>query len=156
MNTFFFKSLMLTVLLFTCLTITNCQSTASDGLSLDISKIKNQEIVRVFENAKVYNKPVILIFDAKWCPYCKQLNEETLQNDEVLKTLEKFERMNIDIDENEDDATTFNGKPRSRGGNGIPAIIIFSAEGKELERMVGFHEAKDFNRILKQTLKKIK
>lgn len=155
MHTLLLKLILCSFIFFTGLSTINCQS-AKKNLLFDTSKIKNQEIVKIFENAKALDKPLILIFDAKWCPYCKQLNEETLQNEQVLKTLEKFEKMNIDIDENEKDAELFKGKPRSQGGDGIPAIIVFSAEGEELERLVGFQEAQDFNRFLKQALKKIK
>ncbi len=131
----------------------NCQSPIEEVF--DLSKVKNQEIVRIFGNAKAYNKPVLLIFEAVWCPYCKQLNEETLQNDDVINSLGNYEKLNINVDENEEDATLFNGKPRGQGGNGIPAVIIYSPEGKKLERTTGFMESKSFISFLKRNLKKI-
>jgi thiol:disulfide interchange protein len=132
------------------------QAVEKEGSTIDFSTIKSQEISKIFETASTSKKPVILIFDAVWCSFCKAFETETLVNNKVIKTLEKFEKINVDVDENEADATTFNGKPKSSGGNGIPAIIIFSSDGKELERINGFIDATDFNEILKRALKKIK
>lgn len=81
------------------------------------------------------------------------LNEKTLQDSKVLETLANFEKLNIDVDDNSADADFFNGKPASRGGSGIPAMIVFSPDGEELAREVGFIEAKEFNSLLKKNLK---
>lgn len=131
------------------------QPVSNETGNIDFSKIKNQEIVRVFETAKAYPRPVLLIFEASWCQYCKKLKDETLQDEKVLETLLSFEKLNVDIDENPEDATFFDGKPASLGGSGIPAMIVFTPEGKELARVKGFHDAKDFNAFLKKQLKKI-
>lgn len=147
-------------LLISAFILANCmfahsQSVNDKTAAIDFLKIKNQEIVRAFETAKAYPRPVLLIFEASWCPYCKKLKDETMQDEKVLETLLGFEKLNIDVDENPEDAAFFDGKPASQGGSGIPAIIIFTPEGKELARVSGFHDAKDFDAFLKKQLKKI-
>jgi thiol:disulfide interchange protein len=145
---------MISVIVLAGFSLANCQTKTEKKQGIDFSKITNQEIVKTFEKAKADNKLVLLIFDAVWCPYCKRLNEKTLQDSKVLETLSNYEKLNIDIDENSADADFFNGKPVSQGGNGIPTMIIFSPEGKELDRELGFIEAKEFNSFLKKHLKK--
>lgn len=150
----YYKLLLISVFVLATFTFVGAQTTTDEAF--DLSQIKNQEIIAAFGNAKAYDKTLLIIFDAVWCQYCKQLREETMQNAEVLDTLDKYEKLNVDVDENEADADIFNGKPKARGGNGIPAIIIFSPQGKELERITGFQDAKNFNIFLKRNLKKLK
>ena len=151
-----YKFLIISVFIVLNCTAVSSQSTTDESKNIDFSKIKNQEIIKTFENARAYNKLVLLIFDATWCQYCKKFNEETLLDDKVLETLSNFEKLSIDVDENATDAEFFDGKPASFGGSGIPAIIIFSAYGKELARTRGAVEAKDFDSFLKKQLEKQK
>lgn len=130
----------------------NCRVETTDAVDIKSLGIKNPEIVKALENARNNNKPVLLIFDAVWCPYCKKLNNETLRHKEVLKTLAGYEKLHVDIDKNPDDAESFKVAPASRGGDGIPAIVIFSPQGKELARTAGFMEPKEFNQFLKENL----
>lgn len=151
-----YKFLIISVFILLNYASASCQSTTDESANIDFSKIKNQEIVKTFENAKAYNKLVLLIFDATWCPYCKKLNEETLRDEKVVEALSNFEKLNIDVDENAADADFFDGKPASLGGSGIPAIIIFTSEGKELARTKGAVEPKYFVTFLEKELKKQK
>lgn len=126
---------------------------SNELVALDLSKIKNREILRILEVSKTSKKPVIIVFDATWCTVCKAFNRETLNRKKLAKTIEKFERINVDVDSNEEDATTLRGKPRSYGGDGIPATIIFTWDAKELVRVIGFAPAKEFNDFLKLILR---
>ena len=145
----------LSVLILLSFAFARAQAVAEKA-GLDPANIKNQEIVRAFESAKAANRLVLLVFDATWCPYCKLLNEETLQNPKVLATLTQYEKVNVDIDANPEDADLFKAKPAGLGGGGIPAIIVLAPDGKELDRTVGFSQAKEFNAFLKKNLKKLK
>jgi len=151
-----YKLLIISVFILLNYTAVSGQSTTDESSNIDFSKIKNQEIVKTFETARAYNKPVLLIFDATWCPYCKKFNEETLRDEKVVETLSNFEKLNIDVDQNAADAGFFDGKPASLGGSGIPAIIIFTPEGKELARTKGAVEPKYFISFLEKQLKKQK
>lgn len=123
-----------------------------DGLDYNKLNVKNQEIVKAFSDAKKSGKPVLIIFEAKWCPYCGRLNKETLVDPDVMKSLEGFEFVQIDIDENPEDSRAFKGGPSSAGGSGIPATVIFSPSGFEQYRILGFFEPTEYNEELKYFL----
>lgn len=115
-------------------------------MALDLSKIKNREILRIFEVSKTSKKPVIIVFDATWCTVCKAFNRETLNSKKLAKTIEKFERINVDVDSNEEDATTLRGKPKKLRRRWV-ATIIFTWDVKELVRVIGFAPAKQIPMI---------
>lgn len=81
----------------------------------------------------VVAKPVMLIFGADWCGYCKKLENETISK----MDLSDFEVHHIDID-------TQSGKGfyKAYDLNGVPSIVVLErvdkTHGKLLGKISGF------------------
>ncbi|MDI9615462.1 thioredoxin fold domain-containing protein [Methanothermobacter sp.] len=90
------------------------------------------------DEASKHNKRVILIFSASWCPSCRKLEEETLQNPDVLgKISENYIAAKIDVDSNPSAASTY-------GIYVIPTTIILDSSGNEIGRREGYMAPEEF------------
>ncbi|MBS1793695.1 MAG: DUF255 domain-containing protein [Acidobacteria bacterium] len=156
MPTLFRKYLTFLLLVLFSAAAAHAQTKAAAGKTIDLSKIKNTEAAKAFDDAKESEKLVLLVFGAVWCTYCRYIEEGAMQDAAVKRTLDGFVKVDIDVDENPDDAQLFDSRPASRGGSGIPAMVVFTPDGRELGRLLGYTTARPFNLFLKGTLKKRK
>ena len=74
-----------------------------------------------------YNKKLIIIFGADWCPYCKDLKKDVKNIKEFSEYIVCF----IDTDKNKDLIKKF----RVRG---LPTSIIIDSKENELSRKTGY------------------
>jgi len=90
------------------------------------------------DEAAKQNKRVILIFSASWCPSCRKLEEETLQNRDVLgKISENYIAARIDVDSDPSAASNY-------GIYVIPTTIILDSSGNEIGRREGYMTPEEF------------
>jgi thiol:disulfide interchange protein DsbD len=122
------------------------------GIDYNSLNVQNSKVKKVFQTAKSNNKKVMLIFDAVWCDYCRKLNQRVLKDAEVQKTLAGFEVINVDVDKYPEVLKTFASGSKGFDGRGVPAILIFSSEGFQMDQIVGFLETKPFNKRIKRSL----
>ena len=116
------------------------------GVDFNSLNVQDTKVLKTFETAEANGKNVLLIFDAVWCGYCRKFNQITMKDTEVKKTLAGFEVINVDVDKYPKVLSAFtNGK-----STGIPAIMMFSPEGIQTEKLVGYIKAPAFNKILKK------
>jgi len=84
------------------------------------------------------NKPMLLVFGAEWCHFCKKLEQTTLTNAELVKYINaNFVAVHIDADEQEKVAEILEVK-------GLPCTIVLSPEADLLGRITGFKKPSDF------------
>ncbi|MEZ4317803.1 MAG: thioredoxin domain-containing protein [Myxococcota bacterium] len=76
---------------------------------------------------------VVLDFSAVWCPPCNLLAAEVLHAPDAEELLEGFEVAVLDVDH----PSSWALKDRYAVG-GYPTIVVVDAEGKELDRTVGY------------------
>ena len=99
------------------------------------------------ENAiKSSSKPVLIDFYATWCASCNELDEITFKDEAVLKKLENFTLLRIDVTKNSSDDAQIMKK---FGLIGPPAILFFRAGSDaqdELKnaRLIGFYPPEKF------------
>ena len=99
------------------------------------------------ENAvKSSSKPVLIDFYATWCASCNELDEITFKDEAVLKKLENFTLLRVDVTKNSNDDAQIMKK---FGLIGPPAILFFSAGSDaqdELKnaRLIGFYPPEKF------------
>ena len=78
------------------------------------------------------NKPMMLVFGAEWCGFCKKLEKTTLANPQLAKYINStFVSVHIDVDEEEKVAQILDVKS-------LPCTIILSPEADLLGRFEGF------------------
>jgi len=82
------------------------------------------------------NQLVILDFYADWCAACKELDENTWSNPEVIKALKGTAIMvKLDFTLTSKSGTNLQQK---YGVRGLPTVIITDKNGKEMKRFSGF------------------
>ncbi len=90
------------------------------------------DVNSAIEEAKETNKPIIVDFSAKWCSYCKKLDETTFSDSRVQEKLSKnYVVVKIDVDENPDVASKYKIY-------GYPTLVFLNPNGQEIKRQEGY------------------
>ncbi|MFW3426955.1 protein-disulfide reductase DsbD [Aliarcobacter butzleri] len=124
---------------------TSSKMTQVSDEKLIFKKVKNiQELELAIKNS---NKPVMLDFWASWCVSCKELEEITFQEEQVINKLQEFTLLKADVTENNDEDKALQKK---FGVVGPPALIFWDKDKNEIQasRIIGYKNPKDFLEIV--------
>lgn len=86
------------------------------------------------------NKKLLVYFTAKWCENCKLLEETTFKNSEVIKKLQNYKLIKIDITNQDDNKNEIIKKYNIFG----PPVMILFENKKCVEKIVGYVNYDDF------------
>jgi thiol:disulfide interchange protein DsbD len=88
--------------------------------------------------AQAARHPVAIDFYANWCIPCHELERFTYSNPEVIKALEPFVRLKVDLTQPEDPAIL--AVARKYQVMGVPSVVFLDIDGREIEdaRISGF------------------
>jgi thioredoxin-like negative regulator of GroEL len=91
----------------------------------DIEFIATLDLARL--RATEEPRPIVLVFGARWCGWCRKLEYETLTDEAVAKKGAGFHWVKIDLDSNRELAASY-------GVHGLPHTAVIGADG---ERRLG-------------------
>ncbi|MDQ3020928.1 MAG: protein-disulfide reductase DsbD [Bacteroidota bacterium] len=87
-------------------------------------------------------KPVMIDFYADWCAQCKELDEYTYTNPEIIELSKELNTIKVDLTkENENITNKFDIK-------GLPVVVFMDSEGEEIKnlRVTGFLKPEEFKK----------
>jgi thiol:disulfide interchange protein DsbD len=113
----------------------------SSSNKLQYKVIKN--IAELEQAIKESNKPVMLDFWADWCVACKELENITFKDKDVIAKLQNFTLLKVDVTKNSDEDKAIQ---KMFGVVGPPTLIFWDKNGKEVNssKIVGYKNPKDF------------
>ncbi len=101
-----------------------------------------------FAAAKERNQPVLIDFYTDWCSWCKVLDTVTYV-DPVVVELSKtvvFSKVNAEVD---------TAAAKANSIQGLPSILLYDSDGKEIDRIVGYLPGPEFVETVNNYLKGI-
>ncbi len=101
------------------------------------------------EQAKAAHEPVIIDFYADWCIPCHELEQYTYTSANVIKALERFVRLKVDVTR---PGSTENAEPIQKFGViGVPTVVFLDEFGNEVNkaRFAGFVPPEQFMESVK-------
>lgn len=112
-----------------------------------LSFTKVQNLTQLEDAIKKSSKPVLLDFWASWCVSCKELDEITFKDSEVIAKLQNFTLLKVDVTQNSDDDKEIQKK---FGIVGPPALVFWDANKQEVKsaKIVGYKNPKEFLEII--------
>jgi uncharacterized protein len=97
----------------------------------------------IFEIAAKQNKHVLLDLEAVWCHWCHVMEAKTYHDPAIVKLVNtNYLPVKVDQDSRPDLSNRYEDY-------GWPATIVFSKDGKELQKLQGYIPVKEFLPILK-------
>ena len=91
------------------------------------------------------NSKVLVDFTAKWCVACKEYEENTFKNKNVLKEFQNYKLLRVDVTNNTQDDKAL---MKRFSIVGPPAILVFK-DGKLVKKIIGYKPPESFLKEIK-------
>ena len=125
-------------------------STGGAVAHLEFESVQSVAALEVaLTEAREAGAPVMVDFTAEWCVACKEYEEYTFPDAEVIAALDSFVLLQADVTENNDDDKAL---LQHFSSFGPPTIAFFDRHGQEQEayKLVGFVPADEFSAHVRQ------
>jgi thioredoxin-related protein len=87
--------------------------------------------------AKNADRPIVILFGAEWCGWCRKMAADTLTDSKVLAIKDKYLWVKIDVDKEPEMAARF-------GVEGVPVTVVLDKQGRVLGAESGFLSPEKF------------
>lgn len=127
---------------FICLLVTSvaCAEPPQNGIRWETDLLKARE------KALRAEKPILIVFGAEWCTFCKKMEHTTLAEKEMVRRINAgFIPVHLDFDKTKPVAEALKVK-------GIPSTIVLSTDADVLSRKDGFAKSKEYREMLNKGL----
>lgn len=92
--------------------------------------------------AAAQNKPILIVFGADWCHYCKKLEKETLSQPEMARYINQtFVAVHLDADQEKKAMQTLKVK-------GLPCSVVLTPDAKLIGRIEGYKKGPEYREQL--------
>jgi thiol:disulfide interchange protein DsbD len=120
--------------------------TQKDEKKLEFEYIKT--VQQLEETVKNSDKPIMIDYWATWCVSCKELDSITFKDEAVLKELDNYRLLKVDVTNNTKDDKELMKKFNIFG----PPALVFYKNGVEQKqkRIIGYKNPKKFLEIIKK------
>jgi len=117
-----------------CKTKYKAMLTSEDGINFKVTSLAQAK-----QLAKSENKPLFVFAHASWCPTCKQMEHEVL-NQKALGDVYNKDVVNVAIDIESPDGRELNTQFPIRA---TPTLIFFTPDGSVVRKIEGYAAAGD-------------
>jgi len=95
-------------------------------------------------------KPVVLVFSADWCPFCRRLERETFTDGEVARLAKDFAVFRVDMTSSTPPPETVE-LAKKYGAEGLPTVAFLNARGEWVKdlTLVGYEPPREFAKRLR-------
>jgi thiol:disulfide interchange protein len=102
------------------------------------------------EQATRQGKPVVLVFTADWCPFCRMLERETFTDGEVARLAKDFAVFRVDMTSSTPPPETVE-IAKKYGAEGLPTVAFLNARGEWVKdlTLVGYEPPREFAKRLR-------
>lgn len=102
---------------------------------------------RSLDGAAAARRPALVEFAADWCLPCVEMKRTTFVHPEVTREAEHFAAFVADVTESSPENDALLAEFRVVG---VPTIIVYGADGAEVDRLVGFVDGDTLVRVLRR------
>jgi thioredoxin-related protein len=92
--------------------------------------------------AKAQKRPVLIKFEAEWCSWCKKMDREVFAQPQIIKALENYICIRIDVDKQRNVALAYKIKT-------LPRIIVVNKHDEIVGDWLGYRDSVEFSKLLK-------
>jgi thiol-disulfide isomerase/thioredoxin len=103
---------------------------------------------KALELSRKHGKPIIADFSTDWCPNCRKLESATFKDPSVSERLDQFIKVYIDGDKHPEMVERF-------GIEGFPTLVALSPQGEEIDRSVGYVNARRLAGTLDRAIRSV-
>lgn len=110
------------------------------------STVWHRDLKKAHALAQQENKPILIVFGADWCKYCKKLEKETFSDEKMHQFVQdKFIPVYLDLDEE--------GKiGRILEVKSLPCTVVLSPNADLLGKVVGYKDIPSMEGQLQRAL----
>lgn len=140
-----FSKIVLRVVVLTCIVGMSYNSFAAEQAKKPKTVQWHSDLKKARKVAVKSGKPMLLVFTADWCGYCKKMEKKTLGHPKMAEYVnDNFVPIHVDFDKSKHVVDVLEIKS-------IPATVVLSPDVDLLGRLVGYSTPKKYYQALEKS-----